>query len=183
MRQWKSASKYSLDRETGGATKRNSPTTMIVTIAGVGFPLGMYWGQSWGRGSDLSHRRFLAEVNHSHEGPPPSPLLSPRCGFKPSLAHVFWRGRGGSLLWREERVMDITRVQAPNLVLSHRVDASSPGFCVTWQDAANFMTTFWSIWHVTVPSHTNAKRDNVGDVASLAVPWPTACLTHHLTSS
>ena len=26
---------------------------------------------------------------------------------------------------------------------------------------ANFMTTFWSIWHVTVPSHTNAKHDNV----------------------
>ena len=41
-------------------------------LAGVGFPSGMYWGQSWGRGSDLSHRRFLDEVNHSHEGPPPS---------------------------------------------------------------------------------------------------------------
>ena len=79
----------------------------------------------------------------------------PLYGFKHSLVHVFWRVaevRGGSLLWREDRVMDITRVQAPNLVLSHRVDASSPRFCVTWQDAANFMTTFWSIWHVTVPS-------------------------------
>ena len=108
----------------------------------------MYWGQSSGRGSDLSLRRFLAEVIHSHE--------RPLGGFKPSLVHVFWRGRGGSLLWREDRVMDITRVQAPNLVLSHRVDASSPGSCVTWQDAAN-LTTFWSIWHATVSSHTNAK--------------------------
>ena len=32
---------------------------------------------------------------------------------------------------KEDGVMDITRLQAPNLVLSHRVDASSPGSCVT----------------------------------------------------
>ena len=128
--------------------------TKASLLAGVGFPSGMYLGQSSGTSSDLSHLRFLAEVNPSHDA-------LPLGGFKPSLVHVFWRGRGGSLLWREDRVMDITRVQAPNLVLSHRVDASSPGSCVTWQDAANFMTTFWSIWHVTVPSHTNAKHDNV----------------------
>ena len=45
--------------------------TKASLLAGVGFPLGMSWGQSRGRGSDLSLRRFPADVNHSHEGPPP----------------------------------------------------------------------------------------------------------------
>ena len=131
--------------------------TILITkaslLAGVGFPSGMYWGQSWGTGIYHIEGFWLKWTIHMN--------APPLGGFKPSLVHVFWRGRGGSLLWREDRVMDITRVQAPNLVLSHRVDASSPGSCVPWQDAANFMTTFWSIWHVPVPSHTNAKHDNV----------------------
>ena len=65
-----------------GVVPAASKITKASLLAGVGFPLGMYWGQSSGRGSDLSLRRFLAEVNHSPESPPLG-------GFKPSLVHVF----------------------------------------------------------------------------------------------
>ena len=66
--------------------------TKASLLAGVGFPLGMYWEQSWGRGSDLSHRRFLAEASHSHEGPPPTlpppylyqPLVWPTTSLPPN---------------------------------------------------------------------------------------------------
>ena len=51
--------------------------TKASLLAGVGFPLGMSWGQSRGRGSDLSLRRFPAGVNHSHERPPPLGGLKP----------------------------------------------------------------------------------------------------------
>ena len=100
--------------------------TKASLLDGVGFPSGMYWGQSSGRGSDLSLRRFLAGVNHSHERPPPSAGSNPpwsMCFKVVAEGHFFGE--------KEDRVMDITRVQAPNLVLSHRVDASSPGSCVT----------------------------------------------------
>ena len=51
------------------------PKALFITkaslLAGVGFPLGMSWGQSRGRGSDLSLRRFrLMWIIHM-KGPPP----------------------------------------------------------------------------------------------------------------
>ena len=99
--------------------------TKASLLAGVGFPFGMYWGQSSGRGSDLSHRRFLAEVSHSHERAPPS------AGSNPPWSMFFEGVVDGNFFGeKEDGVMDITRLQA-NLVLSHRVDASSPGSCVT----------------------------------------------------
>ena len=93
----------------------------------------MYWGQSWGTGGGLSHRMFLAEVNHSHERHPPS------AGSNPPLSMCF-EGAAEGHFCGEKTEWWITRVQAPNLVLSYRVDASSPGSCVTSQDAANSMT-------------------------------------------
>ena len=150
--------------------------TKASLLAGVGFPLGMYWGQSLATGSDLSLRN--GPPSHSlkwaihMKGPPPS------AGSNPPWSMFFEGVVDGNFFGeKEDGVMDITRLQAPNLVLSHRVDASCPGSCVTWQDAAN-LTTFWSIWHATVPSHTNAKHDNV---VALAVVVEAIC-SHFFSS-
>ena len=70
----------------GGRKEETIVTQFFITkaslLAGVGFPLGMYWGQSLGTGSDLSLGKGpplpFTEVNHSHERPSPSSPPSAR---------------------------------------------------------------------------------------------------------
>ena len=62
--------------------------TKASLLAGVRFPLGMYWGQSFWRRSDLSHRNVPFKwFNHLILTPPPGRVQLP---VGPWSSELFW---------------------------------------------------------------------------------------------
>ena len=62
--------------------------TKASLLAGVSFPLGMYWGQSFWRRSDLSHRNVPFKwFNHLILTPPPRRVQLP---VGPWSSELFW---------------------------------------------------------------------------------------------
>ena len=73
----------------GSLQQRRPFITKASLLAGVCFPLGMYWGQSFWSRSDLSHRNVPFKwFNHLILTPPPPP--PPSAGSTPGGSMVQW---------------------------------------------------------------------------------------------